>query len=51
MQHRASKMSGDLHVYTKFEKPVRVKENTDDEDTQRFKQMKGIEKYVGVVRV
>ena len=49
MKHGSDKMPGYLNVYTELEKPVGVKENTDDENTKRIEQVQRIPKYIGVM--
>jgi hypothetical protein len=41
-------MAGNLHVDAKAKEPVSIKENTNDQDTQRLEEVEGIPKDITV---
>jgi hypothetical protein len=51
MEHRTQEMARYLDIQTEPEKPVRVKEDHDDEDAERIEQVQCIPEYVGVMGI
>jgi hypothetical protein len=44
-------MSGYLDIHTEFEKPVGIKENPDDQDTEGIEQMQSVPENIRMVSV